>query len=104
MAMEYLITDSQESLLMQDKDKAKKTLLDKVYWSLFKEPKTMLMISRELGWERASICWKIKELRESDNVFKFKTGRCPVSGHSNVGFYLTDMTRRKDEFKQLKLF
>ena len=104
MAMKNQINHSQKSSIQHNKDTVNKTLLCRVFEAMHDEPKTMLMVSRELNCERASICWKIKELRESDSVFVFKSGKCPISGHAQVGFYTTDMSKRENAYKQLKLF
>ena len=73
-----------------DKDRDKFTDdLCKTYQALLKEPKTMLQVAKQLNIERASICWYVKKLRDSNKIAVYRKGLCPIS-LNRAGFLTTD--------------
>lgn len=60
-----------------------------VFNTLFKQPKTMLMVSVETGILRANICRYIAEWQKENRVCVVKKGFCPITKH-RAGFYTTN--------------
>lgn len=50
---------------------------------------TMLQVAHMTGIERANICRRVAELRETDNIYLVRKGLCPITKH-RAGFYTTD--------------
>ncbi|MBS1548913.1 MAG: hypothetical protein JSS94_03475 [Bacteroidetes bacterium] len=63
--------------------------MKRVYLALYKQPKTMLMVSVETGILRANICRYIAEWKRLNCIHEVKTGICPISKH-RAGFYTTN--------------
>ena len=76
---------------------------NKVFNSLKESPKTMLMVAKETGIERASVCWFVRSFRKNDTVRIFKVGYCPITKH-RAAFLTTDKELFKDGNEQLSLF
>ena len=76
---------------------------NKVFNSLNKSPKTMLMVAKETGIERASVCWFVRGFRKNDLIRVFKIGYCPITKH-RAAFLTTDKSLFKAYSDQLSLF
>lgn len=76
---------------------------NKVFLSLKKSPKTMLMVARETGIERASVCWFVRDFRKSNIVQVYKVGFCPITKH-RAAFLTTDKALFNAHSEQLSLF
>lgn len=76
---------------------------NKVFLSLKEAPKTMLMVARETGIERASVCWFVRDFRKNNRVQVHKVGYCPITKH-RAAFLTTDKALFKAYSEQLSLF
>lgn len=76
---------------------------NEVFNSLNKSPKTMLMVAKETGIERASVCWFVRGFRKNDLIRVFKIGYCPITKHL-AAFLTTDKELFNDDSEQLRLF
>jgi hypothetical protein len=76
---------------------------NKVFNSLNESPKTMLMVAKETGIERASVCWFVRDFRKNNKVRVHKIGYCPITKHK-AAFLTTDKALFKDDSEQLSLF
>ena len=65
-----------------DKDTHFKAQMQRVFSALYREPKTMLMVSIETGVLRAK--W-----RKQDNIKEVKKGICNISKH-RAGYFTTN--------------
>ena len=63
--------------------------MKRVFAALYRQPKTMLMVSTETGILRANICRYVAKWRQSNSIELVKTGICPISKH-RAGFYTTN--------------
>ena len=63
--------------------------MKRVYLSLYKQPKTMLMVSVETGILRANICRYVAKWQKRNCIEVAKKGICPISKH-RAGFYTTN--------------
>ena len=101
--MSNLFRTPDNSLLSgQAKDKELQAQMVRVYSVLFKEPKTMLMVSIETGILRANICRYIAKWRESKCIDVAKVDRCKITKHE-ANYYTTNpQLFRKSN--QLKMF
>ena len=72
-----------------DKDTYFKAQMQRVFSALYREPKTMLMVSIETGVLRANICRYVAKWRKQDNIKEVKKGICNISKH-RAGFYTTN--------------
>lgn len=86
--------DSDSQYLIQER---------RVFFSLKERPKTMLMVAKETGIERASVCWFIRGFRKADKVQVHHVSLCPISKH-RAGFYTTDSNLFRSIGQQLTLF
>ncbi|MBC7616634.1 MAG: hypothetical protein H7202_11275 [Pedobacter sp.] len=75
-----------------DRDKYKQTELQKVKEYLFNNIATMKQVFINTTVLRENICRRIADLRKAGQVCKIKIGRCPITGHRNVGFYTSNPT------------
>lgn len=73
----------------QGKNKGFEAQMKTVFAALYKQPKTMLMVSIETGILRANICRYVAEWRQNKTIAIAKKGICPISKH-NAGFYTTN--------------
>ena len=76
---------------------------NKVFNSLKESPKTMLMVAKETGIERASVCWFVRDVRKNSLVQVHKISYCPITKHRAV-FLTTDKSLFKAYSDQLSLF
>ena len=76
---------------------------NKVFNSLNESPKTMLMVAKETGIERASVCWFVRDFRKNNLVQVHKIGYCPITKHK-AAFLTTDKALFKNDSEQLSLF
>ena len=60
-----------------------------VFNALFKQPKTMLMVSVETGILRVNIYRYIAEWQKENRICIVKKGFCPITKH-RAGFYTTN--------------
>lgn len=72
-----------------NKDTHFATQFRRVFLSLYKEPKTMFMVSVETGIERANICRYVATWRKRKCIRIAKKGICPISKHV-AGYYTTN--------------
>jgi hypothetical protein len=61
----------------------------RVFASLYKSPKTMLMASHETGVERANICRIVAQFRRANKIKILYKGLCKITKH-RAGYYTTD--------------
>ena len=61
----------------------------RVFAALYKQPKTMLMVSIETGILRANICRYVAEWGKENRICIVRKGICPISKH-RAGFYTTN--------------
>ena len=57
--------------------------------ALYRQPKTMLMVSIETGILRANICRYVAEWEKENRICIVRKGICPISKH-RAGFYTTN--------------
>ena len=58
----------------------------RVFTALYRQPKTMLMVSFETGILRANICRYVAELTKQNSIIIVRKSICPISKH-RAGFY-----------------
>jgi len=63
--------------------------LKRVFAALYRQPKTMLMVSIETGILRANICRYVAEWGKENRICIVRKGICPISKH-RAGFYTTN--------------
>ena len=63
--------------------------MKRVFAALYRQPKTMLMVSIETGILRANICRYVAKWQKSNSIHLLKQGLCKVSKH-RAGYYTTD--------------
>ena len=63
--------------------------MKRVFAALYKQPKTMLMVSIETGILRANICRYVAEWGKENRICIVRKGICPISKH-RAGFYTTN--------------
>ena len=78
---------AQQAKVFSDKD-SYKSQYDKVL-EAFSTPKTMLMVARETGIERANICRYVQRAVEIGVLFFVSYSLCAITLHK-AGFYTTD--------------
>ena len=61
----------------------------RVFAALYRQPKTMLMVSIETGIFRANICRYVAEWKKEGRIYLVRTGFCPISKHRSA-FYTTN--------------
>jgi hypothetical protein len=61
----------------------------RVFAALYRQPKTMLMVSIETGILRANVCRYIAEWEKENRICIVRKGICPISKH-RAGFYTTN--------------
>ena len=61
----------------------------KVFAALYRQPKTMLMVSIETGILRANICRYVAELEKQDRIRLVRKSICPITKH-RAGYYTTN--------------
>ncbi|MFY7733735.1 MAG: hypothetical protein ACOVSR_09655 [Bacteroidia bacterium] len=60
--------------------------MKRVFTALYRQPKTMLMVSIETGILRANICRYIAEWEKENRICIVRKGICPISKHRAVFF------------------
>jgi len=73
----------------QGKNTHFQTQMKRVFTSLYRQPKTMLMVSIETGILRANICRYVAEWGKENRICIVRKGICPISKH-RAGFYTTN--------------
>ena len=63
--------------------------MKRVFAALYRQPKTMLMVSIETGILRANICRYVAEWGKENRICIVRKGICPISKH-RAGFYTTN--------------
>ena len=63
--------------------------MKRVFTALYRQPKTMLMVSIETGILRANICRYVAEWEKENRICIVRKGICPISKH-RAGFYTTN--------------
>ena len=63
--------------------------MKRVFAALYRQPKTMLMVSVETGILRANICRYVAEWGKENRICIVRKGICPISKH-RAGFYTTN--------------
>ena len=71
------------------KDTHFQTQMQRVFTALYRQPKTMLMVSIETGILRANICRYVAEWEKENRICIVRKGICPISKH-RAGFYTTN--------------
>lgn len=72
----------------QGKDTQFQAQMKRVFAALYRQPKTMLMVSIETGILRANICRYVAEWEKENRICIVRKGICPISKH-RAGFYTT---------------
>lgn len=87
------------------KDNEKEYIIqkNKVFNALKESPKTMLMVAKETGIERASVCWFVRDFRKNGLIQVHKVGFCPITKH-RAAFLTTNKSLFKVQSAQLNLF
>jgi hypothetical protein len=80
-----------QSLSIKDKHNSKhfQVQMKRVFAALYRQPKTMLMVSIETGILRANICRYVAEWKKQNCIKIVRKGICPISKH-RAGFYTTN--------------
>ncbi|MEM1136400.1 MAG: hypothetical protein AAGI07_11225 [Bacteroidota bacterium] len=86
----HLKTPSNSLAYRQDKYKHFKSQMEIVFAAFMASPKTMLMVSRDTGVMRASVCRFVAAWEKTDKIKKIRTGICPITKYPTVGFYTTN--------------
>jgi hypothetical protein len=86
----------------QESERLLENQIKRVHASFWERPKTMLEVAKELGIERANICWFCKSFREGGNLYPVKMKVCSISKHWATA--LSTNPEYKPEDNQLKLF
>ena len=73
----------------QGKNTHFQTQMKRVFAALYRQPKTMLMVSIETGILRANICRYVAEWEKESRICIVRKGICPISKH-RAGFYTTN--------------
>ena len=74
----------------QDKSTHFQAQMKRVFAALYRQPKTMLMVSIETGILRANICRYVAKWRKKDCIRIVKLGICPISKSTGVQFLTTN--------------
>lgn len=74
---------------MSVQDKQYRRQMQRVFLSLYKKPKTMLMVAEETGIYRANICRYVAEWERRNCIQIYRKGLCPITNH-RAGFYTTN--------------
>lgn len=96
-------TTSLTGSMCKDNEKEYIIQKNKVFNALKESPKTMLMVARETGIERASVCWFVRDFRKNGLIQVHKVGFCPITKH-RAAFLTTDKSLFKAHGMQLSLF
>lgn len=72
-----------------NKDKHFQAQKQRVFTAIYRQPKTMLMVSIETGILRANLCRYFAEWKKENRICIARKGICPISKH-RAGFYTTN--------------
>jgi len=72
--------------------------------AFFSEPKTMMQAAKQVGIDRANVCWYVRDLRKEAAIWLIRKGICPITRADSVGFYSTNPKYAENLPKQLSLF
>ena len=72
--------------------------------AFFAQPQTMMQIARQVGIDRANVCWYVRELRKVGAIWLIRKGTCPITGHNKVQYLTTNPQFVENKPKQLTLF
>ncbi|QIY83035.1 hypothetical protein HER18_05540 [Chryseobacterium sp. NEB161] len=75
----------------QGKDKKISGQMTKVFNAFSTQPKTMKMVSRQTGIDRANICRYVAEWKEQNSIQEVRKGLCRITKH-RAGYLTTDPT------------
>ncbi len=78
------------SLISNRKDKHFQAQMKRVFAALYRQPKTMLMVSIETGVMRSNITWFVREWRKQSSIKIVRKGICPVSKRGGVQYLTTN--------------
>jgi len=67
-----------------------KAQMKRVFAALYRQPKTMLMVSIETGILRANICRYVAKWRKESRIKTIRKGVCPISKSTGVQFLTTN--------------
>jgi len=73
----------------QGKDNGFPAQIKRVFSALYRQPKTMLMVSIETGILRANICRYVAKLRKQNSIRIVQKSICPISKR-RAGYYTTN--------------
>lgn len=73
----------------QPKDSHYKAQMKKVFKAFYEQPKTMLMVDRETGVNRANICRYVAMMRKENRITLVREGICKISKH-RAGYLTTN--------------
>jgi DNA-binding transcriptional regulator LsrR (DeoR family) len=59
----------------------KRTQLQRTVQAFQEEPKTRMQVAKEIGIDRANVCWYIHDLRMRNNIAVIKVDHCPITNH-----------------------
>jgi hypothetical protein len=83
-------TDNNPLHKRQGKDKNFQGQMKRVFAALYRQPKTMLMVSVETGILRANICRYVAKWRKQNSIKIVRKGICPISKSNSVQFLTTN--------------
>lgn len=72
--------------------------------AFYAEPVTMMEVARNVGIDRANVCWYVRDLRKAGVIWLIRKGICPVTRWPGVGFWTTNPKFTEGQPKQLSLF
>ena len=72
--------------------------------AFFAQPQTMMQIARQVGIDRANVCWYVRDLRKAGAIWLIRKGICPITRADGVGFWSTNPKFAESLPKQLELF
>jgi len=86
-------TNTQRSKILltgnKSKDKHFQAQMERVFLALYKQPKTMLMVSIETNILRANICRYVAKFRKQNSIRMLQKNACSISKH-RAGYYTTN--------------
>jgi len=72
--------------------------------AFFDKPRTMMAVAKQVGIDRANVCWYVRDLRKHDAIWLVRKGTCPITKWDDVGYYSTNPKYAENLPKQLTLF
>lgn len=87
-------SNQRTALNFLDKRRGKSThfqaQMKRVFAALYRQPKTMLMVSIETGVMRSNITWFVREWRKQNSIKIVRKGICPISKRGGVQYLTTN--------------